>query len=228
MSDELEIEVQKREKVGGNANRRLRAAGVLPGVLYGGGKESVPIQLDRVTLHRLIKEGGENAVFLLKLSGSKDSRHAMVRELDVDPISRQIRHIDFQRILLTEKVRVQVPLELLGEPEGVRNEGGVLDFVTREIGVEALPTKIPQSIEVDVSALHLGQHLEIQDLEVPAGVEFTDELNRVVVSIAHSRVAATLEEADEEAAAEEGLIEAEMDEPEVIGRGKESEEDGES
>ena len=82
---ELTIEVSRREAAGSNANRRLRREGTLPGVLYGGGKESVAIQLDRSTLHSLMKEGGENAVFLLKLSGSKDSRHAMVRDMDVDP-----------------------------------------------------------------------------------------------------------------------------------------------
>ena len=225
---ELTIEVQKREETGTNANRRLRAAGVLPGVIYGGGKDSVTIQLDQVTLHRLMKEGGDNAIFLLKLAGTKDSRHAMVRDLDVDPISRRIRHIDFQRILLTEKVRVQVHLEVVGEPEGVKNEDGVLDFVTREIGVESLPGKIPSAIVVDVSALHVGQHLEVGDLEIPEDVEVTDDPSRVVVSIGQSRVAASLEEAEEEAGAEEDLIEAERDEPEVIGKGKESEEGEES
>lgn len=217
---ELTIEVTRREETGTNANRRLRKAGTLPGVLYGGGKDSVPIKLDRKIIHRLLKEGGDNAVFLLKLSGTKDSRHAMVREMDVDPISRQIRHIDFQRILLTEKVRVQVHIELQGEPVGVRTDGGVLDFITREVGVEALPTMIPAAIYADVSELHIGQHLELGDLEVPEGVEFTDEDSKVVVAVAQSRVADSLEEEEEEA---EDLIEAETDEPEVIGKGKEAE-----
>ena len=220
---ELTIEVRRREATGTNANRRLRREGELPGVLYGGGKDSVSIQLDRATLHRLMKEGGENAVFLLKLTGTKDSRHAMVRDMDVDPISRQIRHVDFQRVLLTEKVRVQVHVELQGEPLGVKNEGGVLDFITREIGVEALPTQIPTAIFVDVSDLHLGQHLEVKDLEVPGGVEITDDPGRVIAAVAQSRVAASLETEEEE---EEELIEAEAEEPEVIGKGKEEEAEG--
>ena len=218
---ELTIEVSKREATGTNANRRLRREGALPGVLYGGGKDSVPIQLDRATMHRLIKEGGENAVFLLKLTGTKDSRHAMVRDLDLDPISRQIRHVDFQRVLLTEKVRVQVHVELVGEAVGVKTDGGVLDFVTREVGVEALPTDIPTAIEVDVSDLHIGQHLEVGDLQVPEGVEITDEPGRVIAAVAQSRVAASLEVEEEEG---EDLIEAAADEPEVIGKGKEGEE----
>ena len=218
---ELTIEVRQRDETGTNANRRLRREGVLPGVLYGGGKDSVAIQLDRATLHNLIKEGGENAVFLLRLTGTKDSRHAMVRQMDVDPISRQIRHVDFQRVLLTEKVRVQVHIELVGEPVGVKTDGGVLDFITREVGVEALPTDIPTALFADVSELHIGQHIELGDLEVPKGVEFTDEPGRVVAAVAQSRVADSLEEEEEEG---EDLIEAEAEEPELIGKVKEGEE----
>ena len=171
--------------------------------------------------HRLISEGGENAVFLLKLTGTKDKRHAMVRDLDVDPISRQIRHVDFQRILLDEKVKVQVQVELIGEPVGVRTDGGVLDFITREIQIEALPTKIPTALKADVSELHIGQHIEIGDLEVPEGVEILDDPGRTLAAVAQSRVAASLEIEEEES---EDLIEAPADEPEVIGKGKEGEE----
>ncbi len=220
--NELTIEVHKREETGKNANRRLRATGTLPGVLYGGGKDSVPIQLDRAVLHKLLKEGGENAVFLLKLAGTKDSRHAMVRHLDVQPVSRQIQHIDFQRVMLDQKVKVQVQVSLVGEPVGVKTEGGVLDFVTRSVEVECLPTEIPSSLDVDVSELHIGQHIEISDLEVSDNIEIVDDPSRVVLSVAQSRVAASLEaeEAEEE---EEDLLEAEVEEPEVIGKGKEEE-----
>ena len=218
---ELTIEVSKREATGTNANRRLRQQGALPGVLYGAGKESVPIQLDRVTMHRLIKEGGENAVFLLKLTGTKDTRHAMVRDMDVDPISRLIRHVDFQRILLTEKVKVQVQIQLIGEPLGVKNDGGVLDFITREVAIEALPNNIPQSLVADVSELEMGQHLEIGDIPVPDGVEFLDDPGRPVAAVAQSRVAASLEIEDEEG---EDLLEAETLEPEVIGQTQEGDE----
>jgi large subunit ribosomal protein L25 len=129
---ELKIEVKRREETGKGPSRRLRAGGMIPAVVYGGGKEAVPIQVERNIVLQLLKQGGgENAVFLLKLSGTGKSRHTMVRKIDVDPISRQVAHIDFQRILLTEKVRVQIPLELVGEAWGVKNEGGVLDFITR-------------------------------------------------------------------------------------------------
>src|ERR1700704_4056202 len=103
---ERSIEVKKRETVGANANRRLRAAGQIPAVVYGGGKDTVPVQIDRKTLVDLLKSGGsENAIFLLKLADSGgQERHAMIRDLQIDPLSRQVIHVDFQRILMTERI----------------------------------------------------------------------------------------------------------------------------
>jgi len=222
MSD-ITLEVQSREETGKNANRRLRATGLIPAVVYGGDLDPVTIQVDRRTLHDLFKQtGGENAVFLLKLAGTDQKRHSMVRELTIDPITRQVIHIDFLRVLMTEKVKVQVPINLEGTPVGVKNEGGVLDFITREVEVECLPGDIPQTLELDVSDLEIGSHYEVKDLEVPAGVELMVELDKVIVAVAHSRVATEVEEAEAEAA-EAGLLEAEEAEPELIGRAAEDE-----
>ena len=218
MSD-LTIEVQPREETGTGPNRRLRKSGMLPAVVYGGGKDSVSIQVDQQSINRLVREGGgENAVFLLKLAGTGKSRHTMVRKIDIDPISRHIQHIDFQRIDMAKSVKVQVQIEVVGEPIGVRTEDGVLDFVNRLIEVECLPEKIPQVIEVDVTDLHTGQHLEASDLPIPEGVDIVDDLTKVIVSVAHVRVVE--EEAPEE---EEELLEAAQEEPEVIGRKTEEE-----
>lgn len=220
--DELTLEVQQREETGTGPNRRLRKAGLLPAVVYGGGKDSVSIQVEQTSVHRLLREvGGENAVFLLRLAGTKESRHTMVRKIDVHPISRQIQHIDFQRIDMTKTVRVQVQIEVVGEAMGVKTEDGVLDFVNRLVEVECLPDKIPAVIEVDVSDLHIGQHLEVSDLPIPEGVDLVDDANKVIVSVAHARVHEVEEEVEEE------LLEAGTDEPEVIGRTKE-EDQGES
>lgn len=226
---EFTIEVEKREVEGKNANRRLRASGYIPAVVYGAKQDPVPIQVEKTTIFELLRqEGGEHSVFLLKLAGSKAERHTMVRELTVDPISRQILHIDFQRVLMTEKVRVPVPVEVLGEPEGVRNQGGVLDFVTREVEIECLPGDIPVKLEIDVSALEIGDHVEAKQIALPDKVELIDEPDRVVVAVSHSRVAAAVEEAEAVVeASEEGLLEAEEFEPEVIGKGKEEEEEEE-
>ena len=226
---ELTIQVEKRERTGKNANRQLRATGVLPAVVYGDKKEAVPISIDRKTVLELLKKGGgENAVFLLELAGTKSSRHAMIRDLQVDPISRRIIHIDFQRIDLKRKVRVQVAVELQGEASGVKNEGGVLDFITRDLEVECLPNDIPQSLAIDVSALEIGDHVEAKDVSLPASVELMDEPDRVIVAVSHSRVAAEIEELEEaEGEGDEMLLEAQADEPEVISKGKGDEEDAE-
>ncbi len=220
--DELTLEVQQREETGTGPNRRLRKAGKLPAVVYGGGREPVSIQVDQKSIHQLLKDvGGENAVFLLKLAGTSTSRHTMVRKIDVDPISRRIRHIDFQRIDMTKTVKVQVQIEVTGESIGVKTEEGVLDFVSRTIEVECLPTKIPSVIEIDVSDLHTGQHLEVSDLPIPEGVEIVDDPSKVIVSIAHARVMELEPEEDADL-----LLEAETEEPEVIGRTKEDEQTG--
>ncbi len=224
---EMTIKVEKREQTGKNANRQLRALGALPAVVYGDKKEPVPITIDRKKVIELLKKGGgENAVFKLELAGTKASRHAMIRDLQVDPISRRIIHIDFQRIDLKQKVKVEVPIQLVGEPTGVKNEGGVLDFVTREIEVECLPNDIPPALEIDVSALAIGDHIEAKDIPLPESVELMEEPERVIVAVSHSRVAAEIEELEAEgAAADELLIEAQVDEPEVIGKGKEAEDE---
>src|SRR5258706_12444054 len=189
MSETMNIEVQPREETGKNANRRSRARGKIPAVVYGGGKESVSIEVDRKTLVDTMKgHGGENPIFLLKL-GDKE-RHAMIRNLQVDPVSRQVIHIDFQRVLMDQKVRVAVPVELVGTAVGVKVEGGLLDFVTREIHVECLPGQIPKHLEADVAGLHIGQHVEIRDLKIPEGVELLDDLDKVVASVGHGKLEA--------------------------------------
>ena len=225
---EFMIEVQKREVEGKNANRRLRASGYIPAVVYGAKQDTVAIQVEKSAIFELLRqEGGEHAVFLLKLAGSKSERHTMIKELTVDSVSRQILHIDFQRVLMTEKVRVPVPIELFGEAEGVRNQGGVVDFVTRELEVECLPGDIPVKLEVDISGLEIGDHMAAKEIALPPKVELVEEPDRVVVSVSHSRVAAALEEAEAEGV-EEGLIEAEDMEPELIGRTKDTDEGGEA
>ena len=212
MSETMTLEVQPRHETGKNANRRSRAQGKIPAVVYGGGRESVSIEVDRKTLvDTMKKHGGENPIFLLKL-GDRE-RHAMIRNMEVDPISRQVIHIDFQRVLMDQKVRVTVPIELVGTAYGVKTEGGVIDFVTREVHVECLPGEIPKHIDCDVTNLHVGQHAEVKDLQIPAGVTLLDDPERVIVSLSHARL-----EAAPAAAAESA--EAERAEPEVIKRTK--------
>lgn len=204
---ELVIEVQSREKTGKNHNRRLRAAGEVPAVVYGSGLDPAAIQVDRKTVDELLrKTEGDNPVFLLKLAGTDKSRHCMIRELLTDPITGSMLHIDFQRIDLKKEVHVSVQIELHGTPVGVKTDGGMLDFVTRELEIWALPNSIPPRLDLDVSELLVGQHVEAGQVELPEGVRLETEPERVVVSI-HGKAAAEEDEVEED----------ELGEPERIG-----------
>jgi len=218
---DVTLEVQPRQDAGKNANRKLRSQGLVPGVVYGGGRDPLPIQVDRRTLLNLMRQTqGGNPIFLLQLAGTDKSRHAMIREMQIDPVSRHLLHVDFQRVLMDEKIRVAVHVELTGVAVGVKSDGGVLDFVTRELHVQCTPDKIPAKIVADVSNLHIGQHLEAKDIALPEGVELTDEPGRVIASVAHHR------QTEAAATTEEGLIETEGAQPEVIKKGKEKEGEG--
>lgn len=218
MNDQV-IVVRKREETGTGASRRYRAAGRIPAVVYGAKKDSIPISVDRSSVLNLLRQGGgDNAIFLLKMEGTEKERHAMIRDMEIHSTRREILHIDFLRLLMDQVIRVMVPVELVGIPLGVQNDGGVLDHVTREVELECLPGDIPQQLEVDVSELYIGQHVEVRDLQVPDNVTLLEEEGRVVAAVGAPR---ELEEIEEE---EELLLEAEAEEPEVIGRGKEEEE----
>lgn len=207
MSD-LTIEVNKREDLGKNANRRLRAQDQIPAVVYGGGLEPLAIAVSRRKIDELFKKAGnEHAVFQLQLAGTDKSRHALVREVTHDPVTRRILHMDFQRVMLDQKVRVVVAIHLHGEAERAKHQGGLLDFVTREVHVEALPNQIPSFIDVDISKLGIGHHLEAGDLQLPDGVTLSDDAHRVIAAVSHLK---THDDAAEGAG----------DEPEVIGKKK--------
>jgi len=224
MSD-FTVVVEPREERGTNSNRRLRSGGEIPAVVYGGGRDTVAIKVDEKLVREFLSQAGnENAVFLLKLGDSGKSRHAMIRDLQIDSVERTITHIDFQRVLMDEKIKVMVAIHVDGLAEGVKNQGGVMDFPMREIEVECLPGDIPAQLVIDVNDLEVGQHVEAGEVEIPENVELITDPGRVVLSVAHSRVA---EDVDEAAAEDEevGLIEEVSAEPEVIGRTREEEED---
>jgi len=187
--NEVVIEVQPRSAVGSAASRRLRRADLVPAVLYSGDRDSVAIQVPRKVLLDLFKQGGhENRIFMLALAGTDQRRHAMIRELTLDPLTNQVTHVDFQRILMDRKIRVRVHLELEGTPVGVKTDGGILDFVTRELEIECLPGNIPHEIKVDVSGLHINEHLEARQVTLPDGVTLLGDADRVIASVSHARI----------------------------------------
>jgi large subunit ribosomal protein L25 len=207
---EISLEVTRREQTGKEIAKKLRRDGKVPAVVYGGHKEPVAITVDRKAVSELIQksEHGIRSVFLLKMAGTDQQRHAMIKEVTIDPISRKMEHIDFVRVVMDEKIKVTVPVHLNGTAMGVK-EGGILDWQVRELHIETLPTSIPDAIEVDVTKLGGHDYLRVKDLQLPEGVKVLDDSERVVVGVTHARAEASAE------AAEGGPAE-----PEVIKKGK--------
>ncbi len=208
---EVTLEVSKRETTGKEIAKKLRRDGKVPAVVYGAKRDPVAITVDRKAVSELIQksEHGVRSVFLLKMAGTDQQRHAMIKEITIDPLSRKMTHIDFVRVLMDEKVKVTIPVHLNGTAIGVK-EGGVLDFQVRELHVECLPNAIPDSIEVDVAPLGGHEYYRVKDLIVPEGVKVLDDPERVVVGVTHLK--AEVVEPTAEAAA--------VAEPEVIKKGK--------
>ena len=212
---EVTLEVSRREQTGKEIAKKLRRDGKVPAVVYGGHKEPVAITVDRKAVSELVQksEHGVRSVFLLKMAGTDQQRHAMIKEITIDPISRKMEHIDFVRVVMDEKIKVTVPVHLNGTAIGVK-EGGLLDFQVRELHVECLPNAIPDSIDVDVTPLEGHDYFRIKDLKLPDGVKVLDDQERVVVGVTHAKV-----EAEPVAEGAAGAAE-----PEVIKKGKTDEE----
>jgi large subunit ribosomal protein L25 len=218
----IELTVERRSTKGKGASRQTRFAGKIPAVVYGAGKPNVDIIVDRKALSDAFRGGaGENAIFLLKLTGSDQSRHAMIKEFQRDPVTRHPVHIDFVRVMMDTKIRIAVSIEIQGVARGVKTDGGILDFVTREVEVECLPGNIPEHLPIDVSELGIGDALRIADLPVPEGVTILDETDRVLVHVVHP-----IRE-EEVAPAAEAAVAGEPAEPEVLKKGKAVEEGAE-
>lgn len=210
---EVTLEVSRRETSGKQVAKKLRKEGKIPAVVYGGHKESVPIIVDRKAVSDLITRGehGVRSIFLLKMAGSDQQRHAMIKNIQINPISRTMIHIDFVRVVMDEVVRVTIPIHVTGTAAGVKTEGGILDFQVRELHVECLPGAIPDSIDVDVSELGVHDFLRISDLKFPEGVKVLDDQDRVVVGVGLMKA---------EVVAVEEVVEVVPAEPEVIKRGR--------
>lgn len=212
---ELTLEVARREGKGKGVARKLRASGKVPAVVYGGHRDPVAIEVDRKVVSELVQksEHGVRSIFLLKMAGTDQQRHAMIKDIQIDPVSRRMTHIDFVRVIMDEVVRLNVPVHLNGTAIGVK-EGGLLDFQVRELHIECLPNAIPDSIEVDISNLAHHDYLRVGDLQAPEGVKVLDDPDRVVVGVTHAKAEAVAETAEVADAA------AAPAEPEVIKKGK--------
>jgi len=176
------VKTEKRQDVGTNAARRLRARGFVPAVMYGESMETLPLVLDKKDIVRILRlETGENTIF--KVAVDADAYDAMIKELQVDPATDELLHVDLIRISMDKPIKVTVPVVHSGEPIGVKTEGGFVDFVTREVEVECLPRDIPESLGIDISELHINQSFKVQGMAVPAGVKILADPNTVLVLI---------------------------------------------
>ncbi len=209
------LEAQPRTPGNKNDARRVRAAGKVPAVLYGAGKDAASLALDPRQVSRILNsKTGYNTIFDLTLDGGERTK-AMIVDWQYEPIKGSLLHIDLKRIAMDQRLKVGVPIMLKGEAAGVKQEGGILEQLLREVEVECLPGDIPDSVEVDVSELTFGKVIRVSDLPHSDKLKFlTDENQPVahVISIKEEVVATP-----ETVAAEAGATPAE---PEVIKKGK--------
>ncbi len=161
---EAVLDAVERNGRGKNEARRLRASGRIPAVVYGGKDGGKPIAVDPKVLAKILRtEQGANTLIALNVPGAGDAR-VLVREYQLDPVTHELLHADFYRVAMDKLLRVQVTVVPQGEPKGVKQQGGVLDIVHRQIEIECLPADIPNNIEVDVSELMVGQSIRVKDI----------------------------------------------------------------
>src|SRR3989442_7909208 len=221
----VSLEAATGADVGKGVARKLRADGRIPGVYYGRGEESIPLTVALKDLEAVIESAdGSNVIVDLKLSGTaaKD-RKALIREIQRHPVAGLILHLDLQHISLTERITVEVPIVLIGTPIGVKDGGGILEHLLREVEVECLRTDIPSRLEVDVSALQIGDSLHVSDIKAERA-EILTEADRAIAAVVPPTVLEEVKPAEEAVAAEPEVIGAKEEEGETEEGGKEGKE----
>src|SRR5438874_12858957 len=220
---EATLEATTRETFGKNEARRTRREGKVPAVVYGGdGKEATPIAvLPKALLKILHSESGQNTLIALKVAGAGDTR-VLVKDFQLDPVTHQVLHADFFRVAMDKLLQVTIPIVVHGEPKGVKQQGGVLEFIRREIVIEVLPADIPEHIDVDVSELMLHQGVRVRDVATDPKWKPVTEGEAMLVHVIMPKAEEVAAPADAAAVAT-----AAPAEPEVIKKGKKEEEEGE-
>lgn len=208
------LNAEKRERTGKGIARQLRNKGIIPCVIYKNG-QSTPVQIFTKELYPFMNIATKEKLFVtLKLDGQE--KQAILKDYQVDPVTGKLLHVDFMEVSATEKIRVTVPVVLIGEPIGVKQDKGVLQHGISEIEIEAIPEKIPGHIEVDVSLLEIGDVLHVSDIKFEEGIKVISNPEEVIATV-------TLEEEEVEVTPS---IEEPV-EPEVIKKGKKAEEEEE-
>lgn len=212
----VRLQAQLREGTGKGWAHKLRRRGGVPAVIYGAQEASLSLELEAKQMQRFLQtQEAENVIIDLELSGARPAiKKAVVKEVQLDPVSGRILHVDFQHVSMTKKIKVRVPIHLLGSATGVKNQGGILQHLLRELEVSCLPADIPEAIDLDISELAIGDSIHVSDVSLPK-VDILAEPERAIVTVipptVHKEVTA-VPEAEEE--------------PEVLAEKKEEEEEG--
>jgi len=191
MAQQAKLTVQTRTQVGRNAIKKVRKEGLIPGVIYGVGQEPINLEVNGRQLSTVLAHASsENILLELEIVDGDNKRNslAMIQEVQHHPIQRQILHVDFHAVSATEKITAEVPIETIGEPVGVKTNGGLLEHNLRDLEVECLPADLPERIEVDVTNLDINQSIHVKDLKLPLGVEAVTDADLTVVAVSAARV----------------------------------------
>ncbi len=211
------VDAEPREDFGKNPARRMRRAGQIPGVVYGGGGPTIPVAVDPKKISAILhSEAGHNAIFTLEILGKAPAR-VMLRDWQVDPIHGGLLHVDMVRVARDAKLKVRVPIHVTGEAKGVKVQGGIFEFLLREVTVECLPDEIPDFVTIDVTELLIGKNLRVSDLPLGPNIKVLTDPTRAV---AHVVVLKAVEEKPAEA------VEAAPAEPELIRKPRAEGEEG--
>jgi large subunit ribosomal protein L25 len=220
---EAVLEATSRDTFGKNEARRTRRDGHVPAVLYGDGKEATPIAVPPKALLKILhSESGQNTLISLKLPGGGDTR-VLVRDFQLDPITHQLLHADFYRVAMDRVIQVTIPVSVRGEPKGVKQQGGIVEFIRREIVIECLPGDIPENVDVDISELLLHQGVRVRDVATNPKWRAVTEGEAMLVHVIMPKAEEAPATAETAAAAT-----AAPAEPEVIKKGKKEEADEEA
>jgi large subunit ribosomal protein L25 len=218
--DRIKLEVREREERGSRHARRLRAQGIVPGVLYGNGDPQAIAVPERELREAMTGPSGLHAILDVVLQGRKTVHPSILADYQQDPVRGYIAHIDLREVRLDRPIQASVVVQLVGEAEGAK-VGGVVSLVQREINVEALPMAVPEHLEADISAMEIGDVLRLEDLGAPEGVTFLDDPHEtVIVTVSAPRV--EIEPEVEEELEEGEEVEGEVAEGEAVAEGEEA------
>jgi large subunit ribosomal protein L25 len=210
MAQQVKLKAEKRTVVGRNAIKKIKAQGLVPGVIYGSQAEPMPLQVEARALTNVLAHAlSEHVLVELEIAdGSQNTnRLALIQEVQHHPLRPVLLHVDFHAVSATEKITSEVPIEAIGDALGVRTFGGLLEHSLRTLEVECFPQDLPEIVRIDVTNLNIGESLHVRDIPLPSGVESLTDADLTVVSVVASRVGEEVTEAAETPAAPEVITE---------------------